>query len=652
MKLSNVGSVPVYTVSGPSMRALPDWLAKKNKKNLKNDPEFTNRVELLQDFEFTGASSCIRVSEDGEWVMSTGTFPPQIHVHNLYQMSLSFSRHTVSLNNKFVLCSTDYSKSIHLQEDRRIEFHTPNGCHYQVRIPRFGRDIVYDRRSTDILVPAAGLDSDGFGEVFRLNLELGRFQRSYQIDVGSDDGVERGLQGSIGVGCVNTAAIAEQSHGLSAFGTSLGTVEFWDTRSRARVATLQSHDGEITALDFSRSGLSLSTGSSTGIVQIYDLRRPAPLLTKDLGFGSPVNNLIHMTTASDEKMLLASDKRAIKIFDFNTGDPWATIEPEVEINSVAHCPDSGMILSANEGRQQHAWFIPTLGPAPKWCTFLERLVDEMAEEVSTTTYDNYKFLTLPELRALSLAHLIGKTNLLRPYMHGFFVASKLYDQARLIANPHVYEEERLKRVKEKIETERASRIRETKKVKVNQKTVDMLLKKQEKRQKVDAEAGILGDERFGAFFEDEQFAIDETTAEFKALNPSTRVDASGKLEEKPFKQPKRSGIDDSDSEEDDAPIRSEGKQNGAGDMVMRMTSSAPEWGSHDTIGARAQKMSTNAGGSQNGRVRNGKVVGERSVTFVPESTKKKTEDVVREAPKRDYRERRSASGNTFRNFKK
>lgn len=39
------------------------------------------------------------------------TLQPQIHVHNLYQMSLSFSRHTVSLNNKFVLCSTDYSKS-------------------------------------------------------------------------------------------------------------------------------------------------------------------------------------------------------------------------------------------------------------------------------------------------------------------------------------------------------------------------------------------------------------------------------------------------------------------------------------------------------------------------------------------------------------
>lgn len=75
MKLANAGTVPVYTVSGPSSRALPDWLASKKKQSLKNDPEFANRLELLQDFEFTGASGCIRVSEDGEWVMSTGTFP-------------------------------------------------------------------------------------------------------------------------------------------------------------------------------------------------------------------------------------------------------------------------------------------------------------------------------------------------------------------------------------------------------------------------------------------------------------------------------------------------------------------------------------------------------------------------------------------------
>lgn len=73
MRLTNQGSVPVYTISGSSTaRPLPEWLAKKRKRSLKNDPEYANRVELLQDFEFEEASQCIRVSEDGNWVMSTG----------------------------------------------------------------------------------------------------------------------------------------------------------------------------------------------------------------------------------------------------------------------------------------------------------------------------------------------------------------------------------------------------------------------------------------------------------------------------------------------------------------------------------------------------------------------------------------------------
>ena len=73
MKLSNPGTVPVYTISGASTaRPLPDWLARRRKRSLKDDPEYRNRVELLQDFEFEEASNCIRVSEDGEWVVSTG----------------------------------------------------------------------------------------------------------------------------------------------------------------------------------------------------------------------------------------------------------------------------------------------------------------------------------------------------------------------------------------------------------------------------------------------------------------------------------------------------------------------------------------------------------------------------------------------------
>lgn len=78
MKLSNSSEVAVYTVSGAdSARPLPEWLQRQRKRSLKNDPEYANRVELLQDFEFEEASNCIRVSEDGQWVMSTGTYKPQ-----------------------------------------------------------------------------------------------------------------------------------------------------------------------------------------------------------------------------------------------------------------------------------------------------------------------------------------------------------------------------------------------------------------------------------------------------------------------------------------------------------------------------------------------------------------------------------------------
>lgn len=65
----------MYTISGSSTaRPLPEWLARRRKRSLKADAEYSNRVELLQDFEFEEASQCIRVSEDGQWVMSTGQY--------------------------------------------------------------------------------------------------------------------------------------------------------------------------------------------------------------------------------------------------------------------------------------------------------------------------------------------------------------------------------------------------------------------------------------------------------------------------------------------------------------------------------------------------------------------------------------------------
>lgn len=747
MKISNHSAVPVYTISGSSTaRPLPEWLARKRKRSLKNDPEYASRIELLQDFEFEEASQCVRVSDDGQWVMSTGTsstvrlyacflpclshssslstdgppgtYKPQIHTHYLPHLSLSFARHTISLNTTFLLLSTDYSKSLHLQADRSLEFHTPLGCHHTTRLPRYGRDLKYDKRSAEALIPAVGVNESGNGEVFRLNLEVGRYMRGYEVDVGGDDFTSSGggaLQGGIGAGSVNSAAIAEDSHGLLAFGTSLGTVEFWDPRTRGRVSILQSprqsspieDRQEITALEFDRAGLGIATGSSTGLIHLYDLRSPAPLLRKDQGYGYPIQALIYLTSSTStraqtaESKILSADKRIIKIWDQRDGSPWTSVEPAVDINSVAWCKDSGMILTANEGRQQHSFLIPQLGPAPKWCSFLDNLVEEMAEDPSDPNaytsqkageiYDNYKFLTMQQLQSLNLAHLVGTTSLLRPYMHGYFVAQRLYEEAKLIADPFVWEEEQNKRVKDNINTERESRIRGNKKVtaKVNKRLAEKLLERTEREERRQAKrlfekgeddtmvedatatavvegkpsGSLLADPRFAKLFQDEDFAIDERSREFQSLNPSTKVgpmkpkDANERrltaVEEELLEEIPRSDSDESSEEEEAPKTKDSGrissisyKRSGHRPQQpqMRVTSSKKPQQARDlSFGSRAKQ-------SKPAKTNASMVVGEREITFAP-GRKKKAQKVenTRTDQRRD-KGRRSASGNVFRNM--
>ena len=452
--------------------------------------------------------------------------------------------------------------------------------------------------------------------------------KGYEVDVGGDDLNSVGggaLQGGINTGSVNKGAVAEESHNLLAFGTSLGTVEFWDSRSRNRVGILgppqdASLDGrpEITALQFHRSGLELATGNSNGLVYLYDLRSPVPLLKKDQGYGFPIKNIIYLNSGTSTRAqtsspkILTADKRIIKIWDPQNGSPWTSVEPAVDLNHVEWCPDSGMLLTANEGKQQHAFFIPQLGPAPKWCAFLDNIVEEMAEDPndpnafgntsSGAVYDNFKFLTLPQLKQLNLDHLIGTTSLLRPYMHGYFVAQNLYEEARLISNPNLWQEQRTKSIQEKINKERESRIRGQKKVavKVNRKLAEKILEREEKAErrrarrvlekggdddmldaldklpaavaaeevagaeKVDGEqetttagpaGGVLHDPRFARLFQDEDFEVDEQSHEFNALNPSTNPARLPKgltaVEQEELESQKGSSDDDSSDDDDD-----------------------------------------------------------------------------------------------------
>jgi len=367
-----------------------------------------------------------------------------MRIYDFAEMSIKFERHTSAENVQFLLLSDDWTKSVHLQNDRSIEFHNQGGVQYNTRIPRFGRDLAYHYPSCDLYIAAAG------DEVFRLNLEQGKFLNSLEVESAGG-----------GVNCIDICP----AHQLVGLGTESGTVEFWDPRVRSRtgvldVVTAEENGDAVTALAYRMDGLNLAVGTHSGQTMLYDLRSPRAYLRKDQGYGLPMKKLswLESRDGTEGARILSADNKIIKIWSAVDGTPFSSIEPPLDVNDVCPVPDTGLIFVANEGRPMHTYYIPQLGPAPRWCSFLDNLTEEMEENPIQTTYDNYKFVTHKELAALGLDKLVG-TNVVKTYMHGYFIDVRLYEQARLIVNPFAYEEYRERKIKEKIEKERESRIR-------------------------------------------------------------------------------------------------------------------------------------------------------------------------------------------------
>jgi ribosome biogenesis protein ENP2 len=59
-------------------------------------------------------------------------------------------------------------------------------------------------------------------------------------------------------------------------------------------------------------------------------------------------------------------------------------------------------MLANEGIQMTTYYVPQLGPAPRWCSFLENITEEMESQNARTVYEDYKFVGRNELSAYVL----------------------------------------------------------------------------------------------------------------------------------------------------------------------------------------------------------------------------------------------------------
>lgn len=205
---------------------------------------------------------------------------------------------------------------------------------------------------------------------------------------------------------------------------------------------------------------------------------------------------------------------------YSQGKQIAYIESTSLFNDFATIENSGMVFMAQEDVKMLTYYIPSMGPAPKWCSFLDNLTEEIESDVVENIYDDYQFVTQKELEELGLDNLIG-SNLLKAYMHGYFVDSRLYNKAKSIVAPFSFDRFKKDKVKEKIQSERTNRLKISDILpKINQ---DLALKLiDEKKNKVKSKnttENLLDDNRFKAMFEDTNFEINKNAEEYKLLAP-------------------------------------------------------------------------------------------------------------------------------------
>ena len=112
----------LYNLTEPS-KALPGWINTKRAARRASKAK-EGSVEVIQDLAFPTSCGRVKVSSDGETLLATGCYPPQMRAYELRELSMKFSRHFVAEVVQFQALSADWTKLVFLLADRSVEFHS------------------------------------------------------------------------------------------------------------------------------------------------------------------------------------------------------------------------------------------------------------------------------------------------------------------------------------------------------------------------------------------------------------------------------------------------------------------------------------------------------------------------------------------------
>ncbi|CAL9147849.1 unnamed protein product, partial [Musa hybrid cultivar] len=91
---TSIDGVNLFSLSG--QRFVSTWLPPKKLRALRKDKDYLQRVDLIQDLRFETATTKLKVTPDGDYVIASSIYSPQVKMFELRELSLKFVRHLVS----------------------------------------------------------------------------------------------------------------------------------------------------------------------------------------------------------------------------------------------------------------------------------------------------------------------------------------------------------------------------------------------------------------------------------------------------------------------------------------------------------------------------------------------------------------------------
>lgn len=175
------------------------------------------------------------------------------------------------------------------------------------RVPKMPRCIDYNPFDCDLYIGCSS------ASLYRLNLEKGRFLRSYGLHSES----------------CNDTLVDPYSNCLFAGGDS-GVLDLIDFRESNAQGSVGLSEG-VTCLSPSPSPFEFYVGTEGGKVFLFDIRHSKPLVTKTHPYEFPIRSIEWHASA---QKLVTVDKKSVRVTEKGSDELFFMFEPKHEINNL------------------------------------------------------------------------------------------------------------------------------------------------------------------------------------------------------------------------------------------------------------------------------------------------------------------------------